>query len=615
MNAWKKGGAKVGWQSNAGFREAQPKDTGNKGDVPAFRFSAWKDGLLVALPAPEQAFGLALYSTSLTDTGLKEIARLKQLRILNLGNTQVTDAGLTELTGLGQLEILSLSGNNVTGKGLKAVTALKQLRSLNLSSTKVTDASLKDLAGLERLETLDLRNTPLTDGVLKSLAGLKSLHTLNLEGANISDALLQELRGLKQLRSLNLVSTNVTDAGLKELAKMDQLAALDLTSSKVTETGAAELRKALPKAKIVRSPWEKKTYTNAIGQKMPYRLLPPEDPEPQKAYPLIVFMDGIGSRGTDNEKQLGNASLLTVKKNRQKFPCFVVAPQCPGGKDFPFWNQGVHSGLAMGVIEEVEKSYRIDPARIYVTGLSDGGYGVYFLLNLYPEVFAAAVPIAVWTAGAIPPAKIAHVPLWAFQGEKDSAKWTREMVAALKKAGGEPKYTEYPNAGHGIWGRAYGEPELFEWLFAQKNERRRNSLQSFNFPNGYIRHQGFLGFTTEVRSDIDRRLASWYIEPGLAGGQTVSFRATNDPRYYLRSQEFRLKMYALEPSDAFKKEASFKRVKGLAKADWASFESVNFPDHFIRHRNGDLWADKNDGSDLFKKDATFRIVDPLFRPR
>src|SRR5947209_5671699 len=75
--------------------------------------------------------------------------------------------------------------------------------------------------------------------------------------------------------------------------------------------------------------WEKKTYTNAMGQQMPYRVLPPEGHDPKKAYPLVVFLDGIGSHGTDNKKQLRNASLLVTAMNRKKYPCFVVAPQCP----------------------------------------------------------------------------------------------------------------------------------------------------------------------------------------------------------------------------------------------------------------------------------------------
>jgi len=210
-----------------------------------------------------------------------------------------------------------------------------------------------------------------------------------------------------------------------------------------------------------------------MGQKMPYRLLLPEGHDPNKAYPLIVFLDGIGSLGTDNEKQVKLASLLITNKNRQnrqKYPCFIVAPQCPGGKDFPYWNQGVNSGLVMGVIEEVEKSHRIDPKRLYATGLSDGGFGVWYLLNLYPNRFAAGVPIDGLGLGPESAPKVAHVPVWIFHGENDKAGPVREVVAALEKAGGKPKYTEYNNAGHHVWGRAYEERELFEWLFAQKRK-------------------------------------------------------------------------------------------------------------------------------------------------
>jgi poly(3-hydroxybutyrate) depolymerase len=471
VGAWKKAGAKVGWQgpNDAGFRAPRPGEKGKEGEVPAFLFARWKDGLLRALPAPEQAFGLDLHGTSLTDAGLKEVATLKQLRALHLGNTKVTDAGLKTLAGLEHLEILALNGAQVTDPGLKALAALKQLRSLNLSSTKVTDAGLKGLAGVGRLETLYLRDTRVTGGVLKALAGLKNLHTLNLQGTNVADAGLKDLRGLKRLRSLNLDSTKVTDAALKELAGLTELRWLDLTSSKVTAKGAETLRKALPNARIVRSAWEKKTYTNAKGQKMPYRLLPPQGHDPKRAYPLVVFLDGIGSRGTDNEKQLHSAYQLATTKIRKQYPCFVVAPQCPGGKDLPFWNQCVQAGLVMGVIEEVEKAHRIDPGRLYATGLSDGGWGVWDLLRVHPRKFAAAAPICGRGSPNAAPT-FAHVPIWVFHGEKDNVKWAREMVEALQKAGGRPKYTEYPNAGHHIWGRAYSDPKLFEWLFAQKRK-------------------------------------------------------------------------------------------------------------------------------------------------
>jgi hypothetical protein len=149
---------------------------------------------------------------------------------------------------------------------------------------------------------------------------------------------------------------------------------------------------------------------------------------------------------------------------------------------------------------------------------------------------------------------------------------------------------------------------------AQEKQERLASLQSLNYPKAYIRHRDGLGFATEISSELDRKDASWYAGPGLAGEGTVSFRSVNYPKQYLRHQDGRVKLHELEDADLFRKDASFKRINGLAKGGWVSFESVNFPDHFLRHKDGELWVEKNDGSELFTQDATFRIVEPFFRP-
>ena len=140
------------------------------------------------------------------------------------------------------------------------------------------------------------------------------------------------------------------------------------------------------------------------------------------------------------------------------------------------------------------------------------------------------------------------------------------------------------------------------------------SLQSFNFPKSYIRHRNGLGYITEIRSELDRKDASWHLTHGLANRDHVSFRSVNFPNAFLRHQEGRLKLHDFEDADLFRKDATFKRVNGLAEAGWVSFESVNYPDCFIRHKYGELWVEKNDGTELFVKDATFRIVEPFYRP-
>jgi internalin A len=291
--AWREAGAEVGWMRADKFGELQflPENKDMAGDLPAFKFSTWKDGLLAKLPAPAAAFGLDLYmggfyvtdaamkelaglknlqilnldSTSVTGAGLKELAGLKNLKTLNLAETKVTDAGLKELAGLKSLQTLNLYKTSVTGAGLKELAGLKNLQTLNLGLIRVTDtglkglaelknlqtlslfvnpvtdAGLKELAGLKNLQTLDLRGTNVTGVGLTELAGLKNLHTLDLEGIQVTDVSLKGLAGLKSLRTLNIAATEVTDVGLKELTGLKDLQSLGLGGFKVTDAGLKEL--------------------------------------------------------------------------------------------------------------------------------------------------------------------------------------------------------------------------------------------------------------------------------------------------------------------------------------------------------------------------------------
>jgi predicted peptidase len=219
--------------------------------------------------------------------------------------------------------------------------------------------------------------------------------------------------------------------------------------------------------------FEKKVHTDAKKNKLPYRLLLPDNYDAKQTYPLILFLHGSGERGTDNDKQLvTGARDLATKKLRKNLPCFVVAPQCSGKEPLDYWLPTVNSGLVLGMLKDLEKRYSIDPKRIYLTGISDGGWGVWRLLALYPDKFAAAVPICGrGNPGDAP--TIAKTPVWIFHGAKDDiepVKSSREMLTALKKAGGNPKYTEYPNEGHFCWGTVYRDPKMFLWMFAQKRK-------------------------------------------------------------------------------------------------------------------------------------------------
>jgi hypothetical protein len=136
------------------------------------------------------------------------------------------------------------------------------------------------------------------------------------------------------------------------------------------------------------------------------------------------------------------------------------------------------------------------------------------------------------------------------------------------------------------------------------------SLQSYNFPDFYIRHRNFLGEISTISSTLDKQDATFKIVTGLADSNCISFQSQNNPGAYLRHQEFRIKLATLENSQLFKADATFCQRPGLADSTLASFESYNSPGRYLRHRDSNLYIEK-DESELFRKDATFRIVNPL----
>lgn len=244
----------------------------------------------------------------------------------------------------------------------------------------------------------------------------------------------------------------------------------------------------------IRDSMEKRVHKNAAGETLPYRLFVPKDYDKSKEYALILFLHGAGERGDDNEAQIKHAQFLRFASDevQAKHPSIIVAPQCPATKladdsDQHKWVQlpwGSKKPLAtpkepsyglrltFEILDGLEKEFNIDPQRRYVTGLSMGGYGTFDALVRRPKYWAAGVPIC----GGMDNAKakeIAHIPVWAFHGDKDTAvpvERSRTAIAALKEAGGDPRYTEYAGQGHAVWGPAYEEPELVEWLFAQTRE-------------------------------------------------------------------------------------------------------------------------------------------------
>jgi predicted peptidase len=212
---------------------------------------------------------------------------------------------------------------------------------------------------------------------------------------------------------------------------------------------------------------------------MPYRLFIPKGYNKSQKYPLILWLHGSGSMGKDNLKQITGDSragthVWTTPENQAKHPAFVLAPQCAETAELCWDNPQVEEPedqmlYVMEILETLQAEYSIDADRIYVAGQSMGGYGTWDIIIKRPDLFAAAIPIC-GGGNSTRAARIANVAVWAFHGSDDqtvSVSESRKMIAAVKRAGGNPKYTEYKGMRHEIWDRVFKEPGLVEWLFAQ----------------------------------------------------------------------------------------------------------------------------------------------------
>ena len=230
--------------------------------------------------------------------------------------------------------------------------------------------------------------------------------------------------------------------------------------------------------------YESRVFSNDKGEKLNYRLMLPAgyDFNGETKYPLVLFLHGAGERGDDNTKQLiHGAKDFASEANRAKYPCFVVFPQCPDGKRWVEvdWTLDSHKQLpeesisvklTRELIASLQKEFRVDEQRLYATGLSMGGFGVWDMIARTPDMFAAAAPVCAGADEATAE-RLTKLPIWTFHGDKDTVvkvERSRRMIAAIEKAGGKPKYTEYPGVGHNSWAQTYADPKLMEWMFAQK---------------------------------------------------------------------------------------------------------------------------------------------------
>lgn len=218
-----------------------------------------------------------------------------------------------------------------------------------------------------------------------------------------------------------------------------------------------------------------------------YRLYVPDkynDPASSNtSYPLVLFLHGLGERGTDNEKQIkahNGSHEFVSPTNRVQYPTFFMAPQyydvsvsipetdgTTTKRNYSGWHTLVRTHMVEHITQVMLKKYRIDSKRLYLTGLSMGGAGSWFTLGDHPTLFAAVVPLCGWGPNN-KAAAMKDVPIWAFHAADDpvvNVSGTDKMINAIKQAGGMPLYTRYTTGGHAIWGKTYNDPKLIPWIF------------------------------------------------------------------------------------------------------------------------------------------------------
>jgi len=207
----------------------------------------------------------------------------------------------------------------------------------------------------------------------------------------------------------------------------------------------------------------KDEYKPADGSKgYKYLLYLPETKSKGKK-PLMVFLHGSGERGNDLSKVKKHGPPKIVEN--KNLPFIIASPQCPSGE---YWNAKILKGL----VDDVTSKHPVDKNRIYLTGLSMGGYGTWATAAAYPKKFAAIAPIC--GGGDAKNAKnYGKLPIWNFHGDADKAvpvRRSREMVSAVKKAGGNVKYTEYEGVGHDSWTRTYAGQKLYDWFLSHSRD-------------------------------------------------------------------------------------------------------------------------------------------------
>ena len=230
---------------------------------------------------------------------------------------------------------------------------------------------------------------------------------------------------------------------------------------------------------------------NINGNEYPYQVFVPEQWMSEQQWPVIFFLHGAGESGSDGKRQT-KRGLPKLLRNDPDFPALVVMPQC---RRHSWWGEPEMEAQAFAALGASMKEFNGDPARLYLTGLSMGGYGAWAFAYKYPERFAALVPICGGVQGrsGFPPPSwhpasrapddpysetaraLRDLPIWIFHGDADQrvpVSESRQMKSSLEDIGGNVKYTEYPDVGHNSWDLAYREEDLIPWMLSFKKKSR-----------------------------------------------------------------------------------------------------------------------------------------------
>lgn len=232
---------------------------------------------------------------------------------------------------------------------------------------------------------------------------------------------------------------------------------------------------------------EKSFYDVTSGKNLPYRLYIPENYSASKKYPVFFWLHGAGERGSDNYTQIQYLSKAFKAAGDLLSGAIIIAPQCPS---YGWWNideEGYETGwlgAAMHLLDKIRSEYSCDSDRIYVSGLSMGGYATWQVLERYGDLFAAGTPICGW-GNTYAGAQLAKIPIWIYHGDSDqtvSYNASVEMYNAIKNAGGNMvHFTTLYGIDHNAWDYALADRKLFCWMFAQSKPKGKNGDDSYEY--------------------------------------------------------------------------------------------------------------------------------------